>query len=73
MNTFSNRVADAYEDTALLTGRLIGAARSAGYEDEQIDAALEWAAIQLDPEEDDYETWEATLLARLENPNSGER
>lgn len=73
-NTFKQRVLDAIGQNDSLTLSLVGAARAAGYEDEQIAPALEWTAIQLDPEADDYETWECTLLARLADPDgTGER
>lgn len=73
MNTWRDRVADEGVAHGTLALALFGAGTRAGYEPGAIYEALEWTSIQLDPEADDYETWEATLLARLENPTSGER
>lgn len=74
MNTFLDRIADLSAETQDLYLKLYDAAAMDGWDNgTQIEDALAWVAIQLDPEEDDYETWETTLLARLENPNEGER
>lgn len=75
MSTYNDRVTEAAEETAGLLDRLVEAAYDAGYGDhDEIDEAIRFAAIQLDPEDDDYETWEATVLARLADVNkTGER
>lgn len=73
-NTWNDRVAEAEMEHGALALTLYRAGRDAGYSDEQVHLALQWTAIQLDPENDDYEVWEATLLARLEDPTgTGER
>lgn len=73
MSVWADRVADEGVAHGTLALALFGAGRRAGYEPGQIYEALEWTALQLDPEADDYETWECTLLARLENPTKEER
>lgn len=75
MNTFNSRALDAVRQSSGLTQLLREAACGAGFDDEaQITEALTWTAIQLDPDADDYEVWEATLLARLEDTDkTGER
>ena len=67
MTTFHQRIVDESADTQTLTLRLIRAAEDAGhYNPGAVSEAIAWAALQLDPEDDDFETWEATVLCRLE-------
>lgn len=73
MSTFYQRVAEAADETFDLYKRLHEAGLNNGWKARDVEIAIEWAAIQLDPKADDYETWETTVLARLENPNKGER
>lgn len=73
MNVWADRVADEGVQHGALSLALYRAGRNAGYSDERVHLAIQWTALQLDPEADDYETWEATVLARLENPDKGER
>jgi hypothetical protein len=74
-NMFLQRVQDNAARNRSLTVRLLEAAAAAGFDDDfAVCNALNWTAIQLDPEDDDYETWEATLLARLNDADqTGER
>lgn len=73
-NTFWDRANEVGGEMADMVIKLTQAGIEAGYEDAEIDAAVQWASCQLDFEEDDYETWEATVLARLEDPDgTGER
>lgn len=80
MNTYNDRIADAASEPDVITlgDRLIDAARAAGYttadDFADIREAITWTAIQCDTENDDYETIEATFLARLEDADkTGER
>jgi hypothetical protein len=60
-------------ETRVLYTKLFHVAAEQGHTPQRIEEAIGWAAIQLDPEADDYGTWEATVLARLENLGKGER
>jgi hypothetical protein len=74
VSVWDDRVADASAETSELSQQLHDAAIINGYDDNKaIWEAISWAAVQLDPEADDYETWEATVFARLDNPDAGER
>lgn len=72
-NTYDARVAEAVEESLVFGGRLFEAARNAGATEPEAFEAVGWAAIQLDSD-DDYDTWEATVLARLADADkTGER
>lgn len=75
MSSWNDRIADANEKARPLVERLRAAAEDQGFEDDKaLEEAIAFAAIQLDPEADDYETWEATVLARLADVfKTGER
>jgi hypothetical protein len=75
MSSWQDRIADANEKARPLVERLRSAAEDQGYEDDKaLEEAVAFAAGQLDPDEDDYETWEATVLARLDDTfKTGER
>ena len=73
MSVWADRVEDEAEIGERLTFHLYGMGEERGYTHDQIAEALAWTGIQLDPDADDMDTWEATFLARLENPNKEER
>lgn len=68
MNTYRDRVAEAAEESRDLTDRLYDACMTNGRRDgDLINEAIEFTAIELDPEEDGYPTWEAAVLARYDD------
>lgn len=70
---WNNRVVEASDATLPLTLRLLNSAARVCDDDRKIDEAIRFAAIQCD-EEDDFDTWEATMLARLDDRDgTGER
>lgn len=75
MSSWNDRIAAANKKARPLVNRLRSAAEDRGYEDDKaLEEAIAFAAIQLDPDEDGYETWEATVLARLDDVfKTGER
>lgn len=73
MNTWHERVAEMVEATSDLITKLTASAPDWATEG-QINEALVFVGVQCDVDEDDYETLEATFLARIADTDKrGER